>query len=228
MDIDQIKQQFRGRKFGELILHHRKVTDMQTTVKSLQGTIQELPNSVQPLMESWFDEMNLNVRSEQFWQQDCGDAFVMITNTAEAKLRAVGVQPTNDDLFNMFQIIVLNFAYSTHRYPKSKAFIQKAIWGWHPRQVLSIAIQPTSALIITTLCAVWGTITDQPYLWIPYTGIAASIVDFFTRSWVTSEKTGEWVVLSVLLKFALSLVGFYAMLIQFTCFALGIYWIIIK
>jgi len=226
MDIGQFQQQFRGRKFGELILHHRKVTDMQTTLKALHGTMQELPDGAQPLMESWFDEMNLNVRSEQFWQQDCGDAFVKITNTAEAKLRAVGVQPTTDDLFNMFQVTVLNFAYSTHRHPQSKAFIQKALWGWHPRQVLSLAMQPTSALIITALCAVWGTIADLPYLWIPYTGIVASIADFYTRSWVASERLGEWMAFSVIIKLLLALIGLYSTVVQVACLALGFYWII--
>lgn len=127
VDIDALQKQFHGCRFGELILHHRKMTDLQTTSKAIIGIIQELPQDVQSHMESWFDEMNLNVRSEQFWQQDCGDAFAKITEVATAKLGAVGVQPTTDDLFNMFQVTVLNFAYSAHRFPQSKAFIQKSL-----------------------------------------------------------------------------------------------------
>jgi len=84
----------------------------------------------------------------------------------------------------------------------------------------------TSALVITTLSAVWGTIAGHPYLWLPYTGLAASVVDYFTRSWVTSSRTGEAVVVSAVLKFVLMFIGLYALLAQFGCVALGVYWIV--
>lgn len=127
MDLYALKKQFHGRRFGELILHHRKETDIHTTIAAIRGVTQELPNNAQPLVGSWIDQINPGALSEQFWRQDCGDAFESITNAASVKLRAAGLQPTTDDLFNMFQIIVLNFAYSTHRFPESKAFIQKAL-----------------------------------------------------------------------------------------------------
>lgn len=84
----------------------------------------------------------------------------------------------------------------------------------------------TSALVITAICAAWGSLAGHPYLWLPYTGVAASVIDLFTRTWVASPKVGEWAAASVLLKFILALVGFYAMLAQFACAALGIYWIV--
>jgi hypothetical protein len=127
MDLDALRKQFRGRRFGELILHHRKETDLQSTIAALQGVTQQLPDGAQPLVESWIDEINPNARSEQFWRQDCADALATITAAAASRLRAAGMEPTTEDLFNMFQVIVLNFAYSTHRFPQSKAFIQKAL-----------------------------------------------------------------------------------------------------
>jgi hypothetical protein len=45
--------------------------------------------------------------------------------------------------------------------------------------------------------------------------VAASIIDFFTRAWVASSRTGGWVAVSLLLKFDLALIGLYAMLTQF-------------
>ena len=54
-------------------------------------------------------------------------ALMSITTAAAAKLRGVGIEPSSDDLFNMFQIIVLNFVCASHNHPQSKAFIQKAV-----------------------------------------------------------------------------------------------------
>jgi hypothetical protein len=84
----------------------------------------------------------------------------------------------------------------------------------------------TSALVITTLSAAWGTIAGHPYLWLPYTGVAAAVVDYLTRSWVTSSRTGEAALVSSVLKVVLMLIGLYALLAQFGCVALGVYWIV--
>jgi len=127
VDLAALQAQFRGRRFGELILHHLKHTDFQATVVTLLALPQELPQDARPLVESWIDEMSVPSRSEQFWQRDCGDVFASIIAVAAAKLRVAGIEPSSDDLFNMFQIIVFNFVYATHRFPQSKAFIQKSL-----------------------------------------------------------------------------------------------------
>ena len=229
VSIEALQKQFRGSRFGDLILLHRRENDMQTTIAALLGVTERLPPTAQPLVESWLDEMNTNALSEQFWKQDCGEALSIITTTAAAaKLRSAGVEPTSDDLFNMFQIIVLNFAYAAHRFNHSKVFIEKALWGWHPRQVLSLAMQPTTALVITILCAAWGTLAGHAHVWLPYSGIAASVVTIPTHSWVVSSRTGEWITFSIVLKSVLSMIGLYALLAQFASLSLGMYWILMK
>jgi hypothetical protein len=136
MDLDSLRVQFHGRKFGELVLEHHKKLDLPTTLKALKGIADELPTRARPLIESWIEDMNPSARIEQFWQQDCGVALMSITTAAATKLRGVGVEPSSNDLFNMFQIIVLNFAYASHIHPQSKAFIQKAIGIGFVRRVL--------------------------------------------------------------------------------------------
>ena len=127
MNLKELQDQFRGRKFGELVLHHYRKTDFQTIVVSLQGTIEKLPKEAQRITESWFDEIGSQGTDERFWQRDCGDALITITNAARRKLQAEGIKSSDDDLFNMFQIIVLNFVYGAYQYPESRFFIQKAI-----------------------------------------------------------------------------------------------------
>ena len=222
-----------------MILYHREHSNHQTTMDALYGYIWKLPKgavglsaSQQPAyLQSWIDEMNRNARSKLFWKQDFSEAFAAITSAAETKLRSAGIEPTADDTFNLFQVTVLHFVNATYGFPQTKRFIQKAT-GIGPlmRQWLSAGLTKlTTAFVITAGCSVWGTIEGYPYLWIPYSGVVASIIDLFSRKWVKSEKlNGLLMGLSIVPKFALSLIGVYAMLIQFACLALGVYWIRIK
>lgn len=84
----------------------------------------------------------------------------------------------------------------------------------------------TTGFVVTAICALWGTIAGLPYVWVPYTGLAASIIDIPTRSWVLSNKLGEWMLFSSILKFAVAMIGIYGMLAQFACIGLAVYWII--
>lgn len=127
-NVVSLGQQFKGRKFGELVLHHVKAQSLHTVVAALKGTIAKLPSKAAAEVESWIDEIAWLGKNPTFWQRDCGEAFLEICGRARNKLAACGItSPTDEDLLSMFQIIVLNFAYGAHRHAGSKAFIQKSI-----------------------------------------------------------------------------------------------------
>ena len=84
----------------------------------------------------------------------------------------------------------------------------------------------TSAILITSLTSVWGLVAGNPFLWLPVTGLIAAVIDLLTRDWVSSSRLGEMEKLSLSLKFVFTLIGTYAMLCQFACVVLMIYWII--
>jgi hypothetical protein len=128
MDLVALGNQFEGRKFGELVLHHVKNQDPQTVIKALLGTVEKLPNTARLGVESWIDEIAPLGKDAGFWQKDCGEALREICGRARHKLTGCGVAPiTDDDVMWMFQIIILNFAYGAHKDAESKAFIQKSI-----------------------------------------------------------------------------------------------------
>jgi len=127
IDLKMLQQQFQGRLFGELILQHFKQASLQDASKAFMGTFNLLPVSAQELVEGWIDEISMQGKKEEFWRRDCGEALKYITEKAKGRLSSAGIQPTENDLFNMFQIIVLNFACTLHKMPQSRAFVQKAI-----------------------------------------------------------------------------------------------------
>ena len=87
-------------------------------------------------------------------------------------------------------------------------------------------MKTTTAITITGFTAAWGLIAGNPFLWLPITGLFAGVIDLFTRDWVRSPKLGASIKFSLYLKFVLTLMGTYAMLSQFACVVLMIYWIL--
>lgn len=127
MDLVALAQQLSGRKFGELVLHQCRKHNLARTIAALQGAVEQLPPAARPCVESWIDQMNPAALDADFWRSDCGDVFLDICLRARQKLKGLVPEPTDDQVFNMFQIILLNFAYSSHSDPKSKAFVQRSV-----------------------------------------------------------------------------------------------------
>lgn len=83
-----------------------------------------------------------------------------------------------------------------------------------------------TAIIISLITLLLGFFTNQPYLWIPLSILAAGFVDLSTRRWVMSDELGTARNLSVFLKFFFALIGFYAMIGQVVCVGLIILWFV--
>jgi hypothetical protein len=127
MDLHGLSEQFSGRKFGEIVLHHYKSLKEDALVPALVANIESLPTSAKPLAEAWIDEISAFGTDPSFWQSDAGQTFNLICNAARNRLDSAGVPISNDDVFAMFQIILLNFVYGLHKEPQSKSFIQQSL-----------------------------------------------------------------------------------------------------
>jgi hypothetical protein len=128
MNLETLKNQFQGRKFGELVLHHLKSQSHNDISVALQGTFHLLPDFFRMNeMEKLIDEFNAKIYEESFWQTDCADQFDNIIKIAKIKFFHVKLQPSEDDLFNVFNVIVLNFAYGASSQIEMKKFIRNSV-----------------------------------------------------------------------------------------------------
>jgi len=125
--IDQLAEQFEGRKFGELVLYHMNEQPFEQIVAAMQGTMEGLPAQVRNEIEGLIDNTNLLAFKKEFWADNCGKILRFITSMVEKELQEKGVHPSEDNLFDVFNIIVMNFAYSAYKDQRMKKFIKSSI-----------------------------------------------------------------------------------------------------
>jgi hypothetical protein len=124
---NELAQQYRGRPFGELILNHVTRESLQQVTEELFRVIEFLPNELQRVRQTWIDLNNSNALREEFWESDCGDVFLSIVGRARAFSASHGINADDDTLLNLFDIVVLAFAYTAHSDKRAKEFIQRSV-----------------------------------------------------------------------------------------------------
>ena len=125
--VDQLVKQFEGRKFGELVLHHMNEQPFEQIVAAMQGMMERLPAQLRNEIEGLIDNANPLSFKKEFWADDCGKILRFITSMVEKELQEKGAQPSEDNLFDVFNIIVMNFAYSAYKDQRMKKFIKSSI-----------------------------------------------------------------------------------------------------
>lgn len=108
-------------------MHHVKTQSLRQTKAGLFSTIGFLPAELQRECENWIDLNNSYGLHEEFWRSDCGDVLLSITDRAKNFSSSHGISADDGTLLNLFQVVVLSFAYTAHSEKRSKEFIQRSI-----------------------------------------------------------------------------------------------------
>jgi hypothetical protein len=122
---NDLAQQYRGRPFGELILYHVTRESLQQVTEELFRAI--LPDELQRVRQNWIDLNNPYALREEFWKSDCGDVLLSIVGRAETFSASHGINADDDTLLNLFDIVVLAFAYTAHSDNRAKEFVQRSV-----------------------------------------------------------------------------------------------------
>lgn len=123
INLEKIRQGFHGKPFWKLVKHHLDRQKKDTRILGIQGTVEMLPEEARPLAEPFIDRWNERAYEKDFWQMDTAIVFDEIIDDARSVLFESGIQFDDETLFNMFNIIVLSYAYSAYDQPKMKEFI---------------------------------------------------------------------------------------------------------
>lgn len=129
IDIAQVKVDMAGKKFGDLVLYHMKKQSFEQIQLAMLGTIEALPAPIAKEITSLIDNSLELAYKKEFWADDCGKIYKFITSMAEKDIEEKGGRASEKQLYDMFNIIVLNYAYSGYKDPRMKKFIEKSVGG---------------------------------------------------------------------------------------------------
>lgn len=136
INIDEVKSGFRGKPYNTLIQYHIKRQNTKQLAIGIEGTKGMLPKEVlSPDMlnrfDEFFDRWNSKAYEQSFWEEDCADVFTEIINDASKLLIQTKIKHDDEALFNIFQIVTLNFALAASEQPKFRKFagIKKGLFS---------------------------------------------------------------------------------------------------
>ena len=124
INIEQLKIGYRGKPFNLLVKHHLKRTKTAEKLRvAIMGTTAMLPPDARSLAMDFIDRWNERVYEKEFWCMDTSEVFSHIVEDARSLLVSAGAPTDDETLLNMFQIVVLSYAYSASGQPNMRKFI---------------------------------------------------------------------------------------------------------
>jgi hypothetical protein len=150
VNLTDLRAQFKGTRFCQLVQHHLRRQSQTQRIHGIQGTMALLPEKARGLDEGFIDRWKTRVYSEGFWQRDTASVLDEIINDAREVLRPFGLASNDEAAFNLFNIVVLSYAYSAYDQPKMLEFMRIAADGFPWPSTLALLYPIGAAIYIAT------------------------------------------------------------------------------
>ena len=127
-DLNDLAEQFRGRKFADLILFHTNSLDTETGLKAMVGLLNELPESLSGPVVELLDFLAAMPQSDakQFFSGDCSEKLLEVVGLVRGFMLKKQITLSDEQSFIIFSIIVQNYAHACRTSPQTKSAMQKA------------------------------------------------------------------------------------------------------
>ena len=134
MKLSQFLLDAGERPFRELVRHHLERQSATQMQQAVMGEASALPKELQPMVESYIDELNEQLLPRrEFWQKStCRDAVNVVLNlrnehlglSFELPVDVAKMSGVEQELaLELFQIATLSFAYSAVDQPAARKFM---------------------------------------------------------------------------------------------------------
>jgi len=123
IDLRELRRGYCGKRYADLVKHHLERQDQGKRMQAFKEMVAMLPEDVIPLVEDFVDRQNANGCVQSFWQRDCAQVLDEILEDARTLVRSVDHRADDETLFNLFNIVTLNHAYSAAAQPEMRKFM---------------------------------------------------------------------------------------------------------
>jgi hypothetical protein len=164
INLEELKVQFKGKPFNQLIEYHlRRQKNTKKLREAAVGTIAMLPQSVQSIAVDFIDKWNEKAYEESFWQRDTSDVFSEIIEDARSLLSSFEEPADDETLFNMFQVVVLSYAYSASDQPTMQKFMmggKKVSSYLYAARSLDKRVFKRGLIVTSILMVIWAIVLE--------------------------------------------------------------------
>lgn len=140
--LNEFVDSCKGIFFGTLVLYHidRNRKSIFTAnsrlknkfIKDLNHSIHSLPKEIKPIIEGFIDKWNSSIKNRSYWLSDCAEIVIRIVDDAKNTLKKNKVPYNDDTLFEMLNIIILNYAYNAVYEKKMEKLIRDCLYNKIP------------------------------------------------------------------------------------------------
>jgi len=121
VDINQLQEQFKGAEYRKIVQQHLRKVGPRLEL-ALSAAVEALTVEERKVAEGLIDEYNHRGYQQDFWRRDCADILKDICNEFAQAMSHVGSNTDERIMFNMFQIITMNFALQARNHKGLRAF----------------------------------------------------------------------------------------------------------
>jgi hypothetical protein len=152
VNLAELRTKFGDSQFRELIQHHLSRMSHTERIGGFQGTVAMLPEAARPLVEGFLNRWNPRIHDKAFWERETATVFDEIIEDARSVLRPLGLAADDEAAFNMFNTVVLNYAYSAYDQPMMRELmgISDTAFPWPSALGLLFPVSATTYIATVT------------------------------------------------------------------------------
>jgi hypothetical protein len=117
MNLQEIIQQYRGATLPKLVEKQIKSLNEDTLLKAISGTYEHFPIEFRPHVDTFTLDYAQNWFGSHILTADLGDIFSKTIQDIKGMASQAGVTLNDDQVFDMFNLIVMRISYFAHSRP---------------------------------------------------------------------------------------------------------------
>lgn len=133
VSFGEFREKVRGTSYRELIEYHLRRHPAEEVQEALREVLRVLPEEgnevAAELASSWSERLG----EEDLWDRDCADVAEEITREARELLEVRGAPADQDVLFDLFEVVTLNYARAAHEHEVVRRTVGIRRRGWLTR-----------------------------------------------------------------------------------------------
>lgn len=132
VNFTELRTQFRGSRFSELVAHHLKSQSQDKRMLALYGMVTSLPENVRAHSETFFDRWNARAHDQTLWQTDTATIFDEVITDAKAFFGRAGMLLEDSMLFMFFNMVLMTYVVHAYGQPAMREFmgVSNARFPW--------------------------------------------------------------------------------------------------